>query len=98
MSSVLRSLEPERVAGQFEILDLFHADLQQPGEGVWLDRYVSTPRYGDAQGSLAILEGVALQYHAIALRNLEQRIRGRKILKGLLIGNQIPYSRYVDSL
>lgn len=97
MSTVLRSFEFERVAGQLEVGDFLHGDLKQPTERVGLDRYVSTARYRDAQRSLGVLESVALEDHAIALRHLEQRIRSTDVLEGLSICHQSVDARDVDT-
>lgn len=94
---MLWSFELEGIAGQLQIGHLSHGDLQQPGEGVWLDDDVPAPGYRHAQRAPGVSERVALQDHAVALGHLQQRIRRADVLEGLTICHERVDARDVNA-
>jgi len=95
---VLRRLELEGVAGQFQGRHFLYRDPQQPREGARLDLHVLAPGYRDAEGAARVPEGVALQEHAVALRDLEVRVGRADVLEGLPLGDHAVDPRDVHSL
>lgn len=97
MSSRLRRLELEGVAGELQGRYVSHFEPQQPREGVWFYFHVFASRYRDAQRAARVPEGVALQEYAVALRHLEMRVGCAEILKGLPFRDQAVDSRNVHA-
>lgn len=98
MPSVLGRLELEGVTRELQGRYFPHREPQQPREGARLDLHVLASRYRDAQSAARVLEGVALQEHAVALGHLEMRVGRAQILEGLPLGHHAVNPRHVNAL